>query len=403
MEQDSLDLDAARRHIGSHLAQVGAEVVPLEEALYRWPTASVRARSPQPGFDQSTRDGFVIPSGGTVRSARGYSFRLDGEIPAGSVGRRRLRNGAAYRIMTGALIPVGGVRVIPQEDCREVDGCILISDPVLRQETTCIRKKGSEIRKGGVVIAAGSPIKPEHQALLAATGHTTVMVRRRPRVRFFCTGSELVTSPALEEEGLKVSGNRYLLASLIHLAGGVPEYLGNVADSEGDLVDAFRRIDPETTEMILTTGGVGPGRYDLLGEAFVKAGGRVIYRSLRIRPGKSTLFGVLGRSLFFGLPGPPPAVAVLFNELVGPALISLQSRKKCRPVEIRALLDTPLVLKETGVPSLAAAKIAVRGGRTRVRRAAKTEAADGFIFFSGRKRRYRQNDCVRVHLTGRFL
>ncbi len=393
----SMDLASARRLIGLHLRRTEGEIVPLEEALFRLPVVSVRAEKPQPGYDQSTRDGFVVSAGGACRLPEGWRFRIIGEIPAGSIGRRRLPQGAACRIMTGALIPAGGVRVIPQEDCREQDESVLVPDALLQGRSTFIRRRGCEIRRGRVVAPAGEPILPHHQVLLAATGHAGVLVHRRPRVGFFCTGSELVASPADEEAGLKVSGNRYLLSGLARLSGAVPEYLGTVADTRRDLAAAFARIDRLETDMLLSTGGVGPGKYDLLEEAFVKAGGHILYRSLHIRPGKATLFGLLGDVLFFGLPGPPPAVAVLFNELVRPALICLQGAKNHRPGKLRAALSAPVVLQETGVPSFKAARILRLGGRILAGPARKIEAPDGYILFSGRRRRYRKGEMVTVH------
>jgi molybdopterin molybdotransferase len=398
--KESLDLASAKKIIGSYLRRLDPETVPLEDALYRLPVASVRARKPQPGYDQSTRDGFVVSSKSHERFEGGRSFRIIGEIPAGNTVKRRLRDGAACRIMTGALIPAGGVRVIAQEDCRELDGHVQIPDSVLQRRNFFIRRKGCEIETGRVVVSAGEPILPGHLVLLAATGHSDVLVHRRPRITFFCTGSELVASASEEEEGLKVSGNHYLLNGLVRLSGGIPEYLGTVADTGRDLAFAFDRIDKEATDMILTTGGVGPGKYDLLEEAFANAGGKVVYRSLHIRPGKATLFGLLGKSLFFGLPGPPPAVSVLFNELVRPALLFLQGAKKYRPPVVSASLLTPVVLKETGVPSFKGARVSVQNGRYCVRLTEKTEAPAAYIFFPGRRRKYRQGDTIRVHLAG---
>jgi molybdopterin molybdotransferase len=396
--QKGPDLISAKKIIASHIRRTKGEEVSLEEALMRLPAEPLRAGIPLPGYDQSTRDGFVIADAG-IRDGDGCSFRIEGEIRAGTTGRHTLRPGTACQIMTGGLIPARGVRVLPQEDCRERDGVLLVSDAVLQQRATFIRRKGSEICKGRVVLPAGTPILPDHQVLLAATGHSRVLVHHRPRVAFFCTGSELVTSAAEVEDGLKVSGNRYLLDGLIRVTGGIPRYLGTAADSGEDLAAALGRIARDATEVIITTGGMGPGRYDLLEKAFVAAGGEVVYRSLSFRPGKATLFGLLGPSLFFGLPGPPPAVRVLFHELVGPALLLLQGMRKGGPQGIKASLLEEVVLKEKGVLNL-------KGGMQKgasVRLAGKIEAPDCYILFPGHRKSFKKGEMVEVHLVNRCL
>ena len=391
---DAPDLVSARQLILAYARRTEGESVPLEDTLFRVPVESLRAKTPQPGYDQSTRDGFVVSGEGALRVGDGYQFRIEGEIRAGSTGQRILKHGVACRIMTGGLIPVRGVRVIPQEDCNEREAMLSVPEPALHRRSTFIRRRGSEIGRGQVVVPAGAPILPDHQVLLAATGHFTVLVHRRPRVTFFCTGSELVASPAEEEEGRKVSGNRYLLNGLIRLFGGRAEDLGMIADTKEDLSVAFGRINRETANMIITTGGMGPGRYDLLEEAFVRAGGRIIYRSLHVRPGKATLFGLLGGALFFGLPGPPPAVRVLFNELVAPALFFLQGVKKCGPQRMRATLQEPVLIREKGVPSLKAG-VLKNGGLVRL--AGKIEAPGCYIFFPGHRRSFKKGEMVEVH------
>ena len=391
-----LDLAAAQKIIAAQIRPTEGESVAPEDALLRLPVKSLRALKPQPGYDQSTRDGFVISGDGSIHTEGSCNFRIEGEIRAGTTDKRPLSLGTACRIMTGGLIPARGLRVIPQEDCHERDGILSAPDAVLHRRETFIRRRGSELVKGKVVVSAGTPILPDHLVLLAATGHSRILVHRRPGVAFFCTGSELVASPLEEEDGLKVSGNRYLLHGLIRLSGGLPRYLGTVADTLGNLAVALGRIDRDATDVIVSTGGMGPGRYDLLEEAFVGAGGEIIYRSLHVRPGKATLFGMLGNALFFGLPGPPPAVGVLFNELVAPALFLLQGMKKSGSQRIKASLQEAVLLKEKGVPNL---KGGVLTDRNSVRLAGKTEVAGCYILFPGHRRSLKKGEMVEVHLV----
>lgn len=395
---DSLNLVEARKLIETHLRRLEGENVDLDDVLFRFPVTSIKAQKPHPGYDQSSRDGFVVSNGG-VSTDKGWRFKIVGEIPAGSTGKLRLKNGTACRIMTGALVPSGGMRIIPQEECLEQNGHVLIPLAAFRSRNPYIRRKGCEIPKGKVVISAGSPIRPGHLVLLAATGHSEVLVHRRPVVDIFCTGSELVASPAEEEEGLKVSGNHYLLRSLVQTSGGIPRYLGTVADTDRELASVFDRIDADTTDIILSTGGVGPGKYDLMDAAFARAGGKILYRSLNVRPGKSTLFGLLGRTLFFGLPGPPPAVSLLFNELVRPALSFMQGAKNYRPKDILAILQEPIVIKKRGIPTFRSVILSRRDGNFLVRLAGKNEVPDGYVLCSAHRRKYKNGETIKVHLA----
>jgi len=396
----NLDLVSARKIITTHARQTQGEDVALQDALGRIPVGSLRARKQQPGYDQSTRDGFVVSDRMGMVTKDGCRFRIEGEVQAGNIEKRTLANGEACRITTGGLIPSRGKRVILQEESFEGEGWVFIPDTVWNRPGTFIRKKGSDIQKGRVVVKAGTPIMPDHLVLLAATGYTTIAVHRKPRVSFFCTGNELVALPSQEEEGLKVSGNRYLLNGLIRLSGAIPEDHGTVADTMQDLAIAFSRIDCDAIDVIITTGGMGPGRYDLLEESFVKAGGKVLYRSLQVRPGKATLFGILGKVLFFGLPGPPPAVRALFNELVGPSLFYLQGMKKHGPLEVKAVLHESIILKQKGQLNLKGGVLTIEKGTVSVRLAGKIEVPSCFILFPGYRRSFKKGELIDVHLAG---
>lgn len=389
------DLQTARRLILEMAPALPAQAIYLEESLYRVPSRSLPALLPAPGFDHSTRDGFVLSAS---PGPQGH-YRIAGEIAAGDGGKNHLAKGEAWRVMTGALIPGGGVRVIPQEQCT-VEGDILLISPAGRTtKDSFIRRKGSAIGKGRIVVPAGLPIQPEHQALLAGVGYTDLVVHRRPRVSFFCTGSELVAPTATKLSGRKVSQNHFLLNSLIPLFGAIPTECGLVGDSRQDLRRIFAAIDPDQAEVIISTGGMGPGKYDLLEEAFIEAGGRMIYNSLAIRPGKATLFGILGKSLFFGLPGPPPAVHLLFHELVRPALLALQGIKRPLPETVKARLTEQLTCPEKNMLSLKSGVFLIASGICTVRSARKNEASSCHLICPAHRRQFAAGEWIQAHLT----
>jgi molybdopterin molybdotransferase len=393
-----LDLSAAVKIITGENPLLPGERVAVVQAMHRVVISSLAAKAALPGYDQSTRDGFVVAGGGDETEA-GRLFRIVGEIPAGGKGNIAMSEGTSCRIMTGGMVPAGGLRVVPQEDCRAAGDMVTIPAHALGRGNTCIQTRGSQIAEGEVVVAAGTILQAEHSALLATTGHAAVEAYRKPRVGFFCTGSELVDSYAQLEPGLKISANHFLLGGLVRQFLAEGGSLGIVKDAQNDLQRTFDRFRTESLDVVISTGGMGPGKFDLLEEAFTKAGGWVIFRSLNLRPGNAILFGRLGRTLFFGLPGPPDAVRTLMNEIVGPALLHLQGVKDCAPAAVQASLGHQVVVKNQGVLHLKAGILGFAEGCAHVRLAGPLEIATCFILLPPGQGVYEPGSEVTVHLA----
>jgi molybdopterin molybdotransferase len=301
--------------------------------------------------------------------------------------------------MTGGMVPTGGLRVVPQEDCEPEGDMVTIPVHALERQNTYIHNKGSKIAENDLIVAAGTILQAEHSALLATTGHATIEVYRKPRVGFFCTGSELVDSIDQLEPGLKISANRFLLGGLVRQFLAEGKDLGIVKDLQDDLGRTFDRLRAASFDVVISTGGMGPGKFDLLEEAFVRAGGQVVFRSLNMRPGNAILFGRLGKTLFFGLPGPPEAVRTLVNEVVGPALLHLQGVKDCTPVAVQARLGQPAKVNSQGALILKAGILSFADGRAHVRLAGRLEIATGFILFPPGQGVYESGAEVVVHMA----
>jgi molybdopterin molybdotransferase len=395
MDQPSApDLQTAHRLILEQTSVLPVQSITLEEALHRAPSHSLPALLPSPGFNHATRDGFVL----SARPDGQGQYRLAGEIAAGDICKSHLAKGEAWRIMTGAQLPAGGVRVIPQEQCIVEDDILLISSKGLLAKDSFIRKQGSNIAQGKMIVPAGIPIQPEHQALLAGVGYTEVPVHLRPRVSFFCTGNELVGTTATKLSGQKVSENRFLLNSLSQLFGAIPTDCGLVGDNKNELHRVFATLAPDQTDVIISTGGMGPGKYDLLEDAFIEAGGQVIYNALKMRPGKATLFGTLGQSLFFGLPGPPPAVHLLFHELVRPALLALQGIKRCLPERIKIRLTEPLPCPQEKTLCLKSGIFQINNGICTARLAKKSEVTSCYLVCPAHRQQFHTGEWIQAHL-----
>lgn len=398
-DTNTLSLHQAREAIAAAVHLLPSEIVALIDAQQRITASEVAAALSLPSFDESTRDGFVIREIGSSEQSDDR-YRIVHEIPAGKPSGQILHPGTACRIMTGGAVPEGSTRVVPFEECVEQDGLVSVNVRALSAKSTFIRKIGSEISLGESLIASGTVLLADHLALLASCGVPTVSVRQNPVVGYVCTGSELISGDEILADGQKVSSNSFLLQGMIASTGSRPKNMGITRDDAADLLDLFTKTTADSRlDALITTGGMGPGKYDLVERAFLQAGGKLIFNAIAMRPGKSFLFGTLGQTLFFGLPGPPHAVRTLLHELVGPALYALQGIKGGWPKNIQAYLHHQIRLKRNEVMQLKDGVLAVDEGRCSVRFPDRLEIGNCFIVLPSGHSHYRQGDLVNVHLA----
>ncbi len=392
-----MNYTTCRQAIARLLSCTEREYIPLDTALGRVSTANLGALIPQPEFRQSLRDGYLVGSY-DEHNVTELHLPVEGMIQAGNTTKHAIASGEVYRIMTGGMVPENGVRVIPQEDCHYDKNTISISASVLNSKNTFIQEQGSQIGVGEVVVNSGIVLGSEHTSILAAVGCMELEVYRRPRVGFLCTGSELVDSPKELHPGLKISSNRHLLHGLILHHGADPIYLGTVNDSHEAMTEVFERIQAGHYDMVISTGGMGPGKFDLIEQTFIDAGGEVLYNSLDLRPGKASLCGVLGRTLFFGLPGPPTAVRALMNAIVGPSLMQMQGVQAMYPKMILAHLEHQIIIKRSGVMQLRGGVISFANGQCMVRESDRLEPSSCYVVLDAKKAGYAAGELIEVHL-----
>ncbi len=338
-------LDEALDLILSHSKVPGRQMMPLADCFGRVCCEDICANHPLPGYDQSTRDGYAVRGPGVAIDGKGLTFVVKGEIQAGLCHEISINSGEAFRIMTGGLLPIGTERVIAQEHCRISGTKLAVDNAMLTGPDLYIRNRGSEFPTGAQLVDAGTRLNESHLALLSAAGNTMVEVYDQPKVAFFCSGSELVMADKMLKNGQKYSSNHLLLESLVTKFGGRAEGFGVVADERREIGELLQTIKESEADIVVSTGGVGPGKYDLFGELLPEFGVQILYRSLNIRPGRSTLFGLLDDKLYFGLPGPPNAVRVLFLELLCPLLRKMQGIKLFHNQRLEGFLDHPISLK----------------------------------------------------------
>lgn len=302
---------------------LGSERVELQNALGRVLAEDVVSDSDLPPFDRAQMDGYAVRAE-DVKNAPAR-LRIVGESAAGKGWHQQLEKGQAVRIMTGAPVPVGADSVQQVELTHELKDGTVVELLESVEEGRSIVKRGAEIEAGQTVLNAGTTINAAMMAVLAAFGYAQVTVFARPRVAVLATGSELVPVDQKPGQDQIRDSNNYSISAYAQQAGAIVEHL----PLAGDDTEILKRKIAEAakqSDMIVTSGGVSMGVYDVTKSALKELQAEVFFERVSLRPGKPTVFARLPNgTLFFGLPGNPVSVSVTFNLFARTALRAMQN------------------------------------------------------------------------------
>ncbi|MFZ5563739.1 MAG: gephyrin-like molybdotransferase Glp [Thermodesulfobacteriota bacterium] len=298
------------------------ETLALEKSMGRVLRRAVESAIAVPPFDKSTMDGYAVKAVDVAAASDAAPVTLDviDEIPAGRVCHKTLRSGEAVRIMTGAALPRGADAVIKLEMTAPAGpGHVkILGGP---EENNYVIHKGQDLLPGTRVAEAGTVITPALLGMLANCGTPEVKVSRKPRIGIISTGSELTAPGTPLQDGRIYDVNSYLLYGLCTEAGGNAELLGTVVDKSDDLLSLLDRC--AGVDILLLSGGVSVGDYDIVHETLQRAGVEEIFWRVKVKPGKPLFFGRRDATLIFGLPGNPISSANNFYLFVLPVIHKL--------------------------------------------------------------------------------
>jgi len=360
---------ATARVLAAVVGPTDSEIAWLAEARGRVLAEDLVAGLDLPPWDNSAMDGFAIRSADTALAADATHVVLlvTGDIAAGTASDARVEPATAIRIATGARLPAGADAVVPVEQTvptdttgrpfpeasRDVTGpappAIRVSAPIPTGGS--VRKRGSDLRAGDRVLAAGTLIGPAAVAVAAGVGVDQLAVRRRPIVGILTTGDEVRSAgQALGDAGIPDANGPALMA-LVEDAGGDPRSLGVARDTLEDVRARLCAGLAEDPDLVIVSGGVSVGPYDHVRTAFAEIGTVDLWR-VAVQPGKPFAFGTTtsggpaGRPdrdrpvLLFGLPGNPVSTFVTFELFVRPAVHALLGRVDgTRSMDRGVLLD----------------------------------------------------------------
>lgn len=331
-----ITVDEALDKILSRIEPLGFEKVSILEALGRVIAEDIYANRDIPPFDNSGMDGYAVRSEDIQNASSSRPVRLEviEDLPAGFISKKRLEQGKAIRIMTGAPIPKGADTIVPVEETNQEEKFVSILETV--PLGGYIRKAGEDVRKGECVISRGDLIRPAEVGMLASVGRSFVSVYQRPLVAILCTGEELVDVDG-DLEGVKiVSSNSYTLAAQVKDCGAIPIQLGIVRDRKEEIKEKL--LQGIRADVLISSAGVSVGDYDFVKDALNDLGVEMVFWRVAMKPGKPVAFGLLQGKPVFGLPGNPVSSMVSFEQFVRPSLLKIMGHRQLfRPV-IEAIL-----------------------------------------------------------------
>jgi molybdopterin molybdotransferase len=290
-----------------------------------------------PGFDSAAMDGYAVRAVDLKQASedRPVVLPVVGDVLAGMRAVSGMGPGLCMRIMTGAPIPPGADAVVPLEQTDSGVARVAIRRSLRTGE--CIRRAGEDLAAGALALGPGATLGPQQIALLAAVGHDRVLVQPRPRVVVISTGNELVDVGKRAGFGEVSDSNSYMLAAAARDAGADAYRVGIIPDDHARLLDT---LDSQLlrSDVIITTGGVSMGAFDIVKEALSQLGS-VEFTNIAMRPGSPQGFGTLGRDRtpIFCLPGNPVSALVSFEVFVRPAIRKLLGKRNVHRQSIQAI------------------------------------------------------------------
>ena len=291
---------------------IPCEMVSLEKACGRILQQTVFADRDMPPFNKSAVDGYACRYE-DLETER--PLRLLESISAGSTPKYTVTQGCCCKVMTGAMVPQGAECVVMVEDTLEENGLIHYRGKKQPKPGICL--KGEDITSGTPLLTSGTLIQPTHLGLLSAVGNTTIQVAKKIKVGIISTGDEL-TEPweRPRTEQIRNSNSRLLMAQT-KSAGALASYYG-IARDHVDSLAPLLSAAMEDNELVIVSGGVSMGDYDIVPEVAKDLGFDILFDSVAVQPGKPTTFGVGSGVFFFGLPGNPVSTFIQFELMVRP-------------------------------------------------------------------------------------
>lgn len=329
-----LDPATADKLIASHLTCLPIESLPLAQCAGAVLRENIYAERDQPPFDRVMMDGVALASSAAAEGMR--RFRLQGMQAAGDAPLTLSSPAHCIEVMTGAMLPAGCDSVVPVEQTQQADGQVQLAEAARPSAWACIARRGSDREQGALLLAAGSVLHAPEVAIAASAGMARIRVSSQPAIMVVSTGNELV------EPGDPIAPHQIRRSNSYGVAAALRQHgFQRVADDHlPDDATALRdrlRLHMDTHEVLVLSGGVSMGRFDLVPGVLAQLGVHCVLHGVAQRPGKPMWFGTSTEGhAVFALPGNPVSTLVCVIRYVVPALYGAMGMP-ARPAERVAL------------------------------------------------------------------
>jgi molybdopterin molybdotransferase len=319
----------AEEAINSRLTCLPIESLPLTQCVGGTLRENIYAERDHPPFDRVTMDGIAVDSESLRRGVR--RFRIQATQSAGSPPLKLSRCEDAIEVMTGAILPLASDCVIPIEQYEIADGVASLKSNVVSTPFHNVHRRGSDGRQGALLLQTGTLLRPPEIAVAASAGMARVRVSSQPAVMIVSTGDELIEPGDPIADYQVRRSNAYAVAATLRRRGFARVGDDHVPDDE-DLLRERLSLHLTTHEVVILSGGVSMGKFDLVPKVLIQLGVQQVFHNIAQRPGKPMWFGVgpHGQAVF-GLPGNPVSTLVCLIRYVIPAIAEAMGTRRVVP------------------------------------------------------------------------
>src|SRR3984893_9101732 len=331
----------AEEAIHSRLTCLPIESLPLTQCVGGTLRENIYAERDTPPYDRVTMDGIAVDSEQLRRGTR--RFHIQATQAAGALALKLARPENAIEGMTGAILPLSTDCVIPVEQYDVADGVVSLKSAIAGEPYHNVHRRGSDCRQGALLLETGTILRAPEIAVVASAGMARVRVSSQPAIMVVSTGDELIEPGGPIADFQVRRSNAYAVAATLRTRG-----FGRVGDDHvpDDEVLMYERLALHLTthEVVVLSGGVSMGKYDLVPKVLQQLGVQQVFHKIAQRPGKPMWFGIgpQGQAVF-GLPGNPVSTLVCLIRYVIPAIAEAMGTKRTPPE--RLALSTPVTFQ----------------------------------------------------------
>jgi len=333
----------AEEAINSRLTCLPIESLPLTQCVGGTLRENIYAERDAPPYDRVYMDGIAVDSEQLRRGLR--RFQIQATQAAGSPALKLASGENAIEVMTGSVLPVAADCVIPVEQYDVADGVVSLKSAVAATPYHNVHRRGSDSRQGALLLKSGTLLRAPEIAVAASAGMARVRVSSQPAVMIVSTGDELVEPGDPIADYQVRRSNAYACAATLRKRGFARVGDDHLLDDE-DILRERLALHLTTHEVVILSGGVSMGKFDLVPKVLVQLGVQEVFHNVAQRPGRPMWFGIgpQGQSVF-GLPGNPVSTLVCLIRYVIPAIAEAMGTSRLPPE--RLALAAPVTFQHS--------------------------------------------------------